>query len=214
MFKKIILAAAVAVSAVFAQLPINVGGRAAVDMGTFWGGDVSDAQWGVGFNAGVAAKMDLLPFITVVSGLEVDLRRISDEQTIDEHGYEIKEEASLNMWYLDIPVMARFNLIPMFHADLGVVLGFKLTASESAERSATIQGRDVKESTSASVSDLYATFDAGLIAGVGATVIPGKLDVDFRVLLGLTSIDKAEGGYEAADVKHMRLQLGATYWFL
>ena len=213
MFKKIILAAAVAVSAVFAQSPVNVGGRAAVDMGTFWGNDVVDAKWGLGFNAGVAAKMDFLPIISVVSGLEVDLRRVSDERTITQRGTEIKEESSLSMWYLDIPVMARFNLIPMLHADLGFVVGLNLAASKNIDRSATVLGRTVKESESVSVSEEVATFDAGLIAGLGASVIPGKLDVDFRILLGLTSFDKPEEG-DAADIKHMRLQLGATYWFL
>ena len=213
MLKKIILAAAVAVSAVFAQSPVNVGGRAAVDMGTFWGNDVADAKWGLGFNAGVAAKMDFLPIISVVSGLEVDLRRVSDERTITQRGTEIKEESSLSMWYLDIPVMARFNLIPMFHADFGFVVGLNLAAIKNIDRSATVLGRTVEESESVSVSEEVATFDAGLIAGLGVSVIPGKLDVDFRILLGLTSFDKPEEG-DAADVKHMRLQLGATYWFL
>jgi len=62
MFKKIILAALIVTSAAFADF-FSVGARAAANFGTSWGDDADDATWGVGFNAGVALKIDILPVI-------------------------------------------------------------------------------------------------------------------------------------------------------
>ena len=97
MFKKVILAALVVTSAVFAQ--INVGARAAFNFGTFWGDDAEDVTWGAGFNAGVNAKIPINPMLSIVSGLEVDYRRISDEATEEEMGATMTEEMTLSMWY-------------------------------------------------------------------------------------------------------------------
>lgn len=204
MFKKVILAALVVTSAVFAQFNVNVGGRAAANFGTYVGDDAKDSKWGVGFNAGVAAKLDVLPIMSVVAGVEADLRRISEKQTEEVYGEEYSVEYSMNMWYLDIPVVARFNLAPMFHADAGVVLGFKLAANQTVE--VTAGGRS--ESRSESIDEGLKSFDAAVTAGIGASVIPGMLDVDFRFVYSLTSV--VDGG----DAKHMRMQLGATYWFM
>ena len=44
-----------------------------------------------------------------------------------------------------------------------------------------------------------------------------NLDVNFRLMLGLTSIaeDYEEDGYSySSDVQNLRLSIGATYWFL
>ena len=204
MFKKVILAALVVTSAVFAQFNVNVGGRAAANFGTYVGDDVKDAKWGVGFNAGVAAKLDVLPIMSVVAGVEADLRRVSEKETQEVYGHEYSAEYSINMWYLDIPVVARFNLAPMFHADAGVVLGFKLAASQTIE--VTADGHS--ESKSESIDEGINAFDAAVTAGIGASVIPGMLDVDFRFVYSLTSW--ADG----PNAKHMRMQLGATYWFM
>ena len=195
MLKKIILAALVVTSAVFAQFNVNVGGRAAANFGTFVGDDVEDANWGVGFNAGVSAKLDVLPVMSVVAGVEADLRRISEKQG--------EVDLSLNMWYLDIPVVARFNAAPMFHVDAGFVLAFNLTSSATAEAGGESMSVDV---------DYVKSFDAAVTAGFGASVIPGMLDIDFRFVYSLTNWPD----YEGVDVsaKHMRMQVGATYWFM
>lgn len=209
MFKKVILAALVVTSAVFAQFNVNVGGRAAANFGTFVGDDAKelDMGWGVGFNAGVAAKLDVLPILSVVGGLEADLRRASQKKTEESYGGDLTTETSLNMWYLDIPVVARFNVVPMFHVDAGVVLAFKLASSATVEIS---QGG---QSVSSSADfDFVKAFDAAVTAGIGASVIPGMLDVDFRFVYSLTNWPD----YAGVDVgiKHMRMQVGATYWFM
>lgn len=175
MFKKLILAALIVTSAAFAQ--IGVGGRAAANFGSLWGADSKDTKWGVGFNAGAAVRVDILPMLSIVTGLEVDLRRITgeDEDSDSYMGQTVKysTEASLNMWYLDVPVLARLNVIPMFHADLGFLLGFNLAANRHLEETMSAMGRSETRTIDTDYSKYMASFDAGLAAGVGVSPITG-----------------------------------------
>ncbi|SHK37724.1 porin family protein [Fibrobacter sp. UWB12] len=199
MFKKIILAAALVVSAAFAQSPVNIGGRAAVDMGTMWG-DKNDAEWGVGFNAGINAKIGINEMLAFVPGLEIDLRRITGEQTGYDGYRSVTVDETLTMWYLDIPMVLRINANPQFFIDAGLYLGFNLSAEAKLEAAG--------ESVTQDIGETMETLDIGLIAGVGYNVMP-NLDLNFRLALGLTEMGKNGKGS-----KNMRLQLGATYWFM
>lgn len=199
MFKKIILAAAIAVSAVFAQSSVNVGGRAAVDMGTMWG-EKNNAEWGVGFNAGVNLKIGINEMLSFVPGLEIDLRRVTGESYDFDSYMPVKIDISLAMWYLDVPLALRINANPQFFIDAGLYLGVKLSAEETAEA--------MGQSMSHDIGDTMEAIDIGILAGLGYNVMP-NLDVNFRLALGLTEMGKGGKGS-----KNMRMQLGATYWFM
>ena len=211
MFKKIILAALIVTSAAFADF-FNVGARAAANFGTAWGDDAKDAKWGVGFNAGVALKIDILPVITIIPGLEVDYRRVGEEENYSDGTlYEYVTDETLGMWYLDIPVLARVKLIPMVYLEGGVAFSFNLSATMDYDETETKpNGETEKESGDMSYSKFVNTMDIGLIVGAGVSLLD-KLDVDFRLVLGLNSYtDKDEVG---VSMKHLRMQAGVIYWF-
>ena len=205
MFKKVILAALVVTSAVFAQ--INVGARAAFNFGTFWGDDAEDVTWGAGFNAGVNAKIPINPMLSIVSGLEVDYRRISDEATEEEMGATMTEEMTLSMWYLELPVLLRINATPQFFIDAGLTVAFNLADNRHSEQTLEYQGRKETRSSDNDFSDGVETVELGLVVGAGYAVNQ-NLDINARFGLGLTKVGK--GG----DVKNMRFQAGVTYWFM
>jgi len=211
MFKKIILAALIVTSAAFADF-FSVGARAAANFGTAWGDDADDATWGVGFNAGVALKIDILPVITIIPGLEVDYRRMGGEQDYSTGVSDVSTDQTLGMWYLDIPVLARVKLIPMVFLEGGVAFSFNLSATMDYDETETsiATGETEKESGDMSYSKFVNTMDIGLIVGAGISLMD-KLDVDFRLVLGLNSYtDKDEVG---VSMKHMRMQAGVIYWF-
>ena len=212
MFKKIILAALIVTSAAFADF-FSVGARAAANFGTAWGSDADDAKWGVGFNAGVALKIDILPVITIIPGLEVDYRRIGEEKDFSDNLSEISWDNTYGLWYLDVPVLARVNLIPMVYLNAGVQFSFNLSANLDYETETSIaNGETEKESGDESFSKYINTMDVGLIVGAGVSFMD-KLDVDFRLVLGLNSYtDKDEEGVKL-NMKHMRMQAGIIYWF-
>ena len=207
MLKKIILAAAVAVSAVFAQSSVNVGGHAAIGMGSIWGENTENANWGFGFNAGVVAKMDLNSTVAFVPGVQVDYRGISNDQG--------SVTQTLAFTYIELPLLLRINATPSFAIDVGPSLAFNVGAS--------IKYSDNENSVSVDIPSKYVnSFEFGLIAGVSIAVTP-KFDINVRAALGLTDmmdmkkmiVDEDDYGYVPEfGFKNMRFKVGATYWFM
>ncbi len=195
MFKKILLAAFIAATASFAQ--INFGVHAGVDMNTQWGDDVEDdAATGVGFNAGVGMKISLplLP-ITVAPEVLIDMRNL-----------DISKNVTWTEWALDIPVLVRFSLLPVLYLEAGPELALNLSVSVEDDDGNEKEYDD----------DAFNTMEFDVVFGVGTGIVP-FVDIDFRVILGLTKIyaDYEIGNLtvKALDVSNMQFALGATYWF-
>ena len=196
MLKKIILAAVVAATASFAQ--INFGARAALDMNTLWGDDAEDIGTSVGFNAGLGLKISLplLP-ITLAPEVLIDMRNFSVERA--------GEDLSATTWALDIPVLVRFSLLPILYLEGGPQFAFNLSTDSD------------KIALGTTIADWYEfnTFEFDVVLGVGTGIVP-FVDIDFRVVLGLTDFVAEEQGIvgsDAPDMANMQFMLGATYWF-
>ena len=192
MLKKIILAAALAATASFAQ--INFGIRAGVDMNTLWGDDTEDAASGIGFQAGIGAKISL-PLLPIT---------VAPEVVIDMRNYDLREDVTTTEWALDIPVLVRFSLLPILYLEAGPELAFNLSTSTDYGDKVTVKADD----------DAFNTVEFDLVFGVGTGILP-LVDIDFRVVLGLTNIydDESIAGTSELDIKNMQFVLGATYWF-
>ena len=223
MLKKLILAALVVTSAVFAQNNIKVGARAAGTFGTAWGDntDLLEIGWGAGFNVGADAKIVVNPMLSVVAGLGIDYRRISWDvgemmkKTVgafvdDDYGYSgysssqyqkamnlmYSMKATFSFLYIDIPVVARISPAPNFFIDAGAYLGINVSASATAEVESV--GYEYTEDLD---SDMKKTMDFGLIAGLGYSVTD-KIDIYFRAVFGLTNMidmDKAGSYYTSSN---------------
>ena len=195
MFKKILLAAVLAATASFAQ--INFGVHAGVDMNTLWGDDAEDFGTSVGFNAGVGMKISLplLP-ITLAPEVLIDMRNFSIERS--------GEDLGVTTWALDIPVLVRFSLLPILYLEGGPQFAFNLsTDSEKVGGTSIADWMD------------FNTFEFDLVFGVGTGIVP-LVDIDFRVVLGLSDFvaeEKGIVGSDAPDLSNMQFMLGATYWF-
>ena len=184
MKKIILLAAAVlmAASASFAQF--NLGGRAAINFGTVWGDNTEDVPWGFGFNAGLATKIGINDMFAVAPEVTIDLRRSSDAVI------------TWSTWAIDIPVLARINLMPTLFVEVGPQIGIILSSEAEMDYilgTTTINYGD---------ADILNTFEIGLAAGAGYSITP-NLDVNFRLALGFTSIldDSKNDDFEEADME-------------
>ena len=192
MFKKILLAAVLAATASFAQ--INFGVHAGVDMNTLWGDDAEDFGTSVGFNAGVGMKISLplLP-ITLAPEVLIDMRNFSIERS--------GEDLGVTTWALDIPVLVRFSLLPILYLEGGPQFAFNLSTDSEKVGGTTI----------ADWMD-FNTFEFDLVFGVGTGIVP-LVDIDFRVVLGMTNFLADPEIGDPLDVSNMQFVLGATYWF-
>lgn len=183
----------------FAQ--INVGGRAALNFSTLYGdgADEIDVPWGLGFAAGIAGKISVNDMIAVVPEVEVDLRRQSEDET------------TWSTWAIEIPILARINVMPQLFLEIGPQIGILL--SSELERDYGAASETLK--LGSDEIDALNTIEFAIDAGVGYSVMP-KLDLNFRFALGLTSIVDGKKLFVEDDLacKHMQIQVGATYWFM
>lgn len=196
MFKKILLAAVLAATASFAQ--INFGAHVGADMNTLWGDDAEDVGTSVGFNAGLGLKISLplLP-ITLAPEVLIDMRNFSYEKA--------GEDLGVTTWALDIPVLVRFSLLPILYLEGGPQFAFNLSTDSD------------KIALGTTIADWFEfnTFEFDVVFGVGTGIVP-FVDIDFRVVLGLTDFvaeEKGIVGSDAPDMANMQFALGATYWF-
>jgi hypothetical protein len=223
MLKKLILAALVVTSAVFAQNNIKVGARAAGTFGTAWGEntDMLEIGWGAGFNVGADAKIVVNPMLSVVAGLGIDYRRISWDvgemmkKTMgafvdDDYGYSgygyggyssSQYQKAMNIMYstkvtfsfLYIDIPVVARISPV--PNFFIDAGAYLGINVSASATAEVETLGL-ENTEDLDSDMKKTMDFGLIAGLGYS-ITDKIDIYFRAVFGLTNMidmDKA-GSY-------------------
>ena len=213
----IVAAVLLATGLSFAQ--VHVGGRVAGTMSTFKGDDSDDAPWGVGFNAGVAAKYNVNEMIAVVPEVGIDFRRIADD------------EATASFWVLNIPVLARISPVANLYVEAGPTIGFILSNDveydEPSFDDADFGGYNLSDygidlddmlddAGSSSAGEDANTFEFGLAFGLGYSVLP-NLDVNFRFAIGLTNLYedvKTEGYTFESDLQNMQLSIGATYWFM
>ena len=196
MFKKIILAAVLAATASFAQ--INFGAHLGADMNTLWGDDAEDVGTSVGFNAGLGVKISLplLP-ITIAPEVLIDMRNFSYEKA--------GEDLGVTTWALDIPVLVRFSLLPILYLEGGPQFAFNLSTDSD------------KLALGTTIADWFEfnSFEFDVVLGVGTGIVP-FVDIDFRVVLGLTDFvaeEKGIVGSDAPDMANMQFAVGATYWF-
>ena len=213
----IVAAVLLATGLSFAQ--VHVGGRVAGTMSTFKGDDSDDAPWGVGFNAGVAAKYNVNEMIAVVPEVGIDFRRIADD------------EATASFWVLNIPVLARISPVANLYVEAGPTIGFILSNDveydEPSFDDADFGGYNLSDygidlddmlddAGSSSAGEDANTFEFGLAFGLGYSVLP-NLDVNFRFAIGLTNLYedvKTEDYTFESDLQNMQLSIGATYWFM
>ena len=202
MLKKLVLVALVAASAVFAQ--INVSGRVAFNYGNVWGENTDEMDWGAGFIIGPEVRYNINPMISIISGLELDYRRVSYEYHVDYDryldpdlkNYDVTETTSF--MYLDIPLLLRIKPVSFFYVEAGMNFDFNLSANNVLE----YDDESISDDVSASVK----TFEYALVCGLGFEVVT-DLELNFRALFGMTSLSK-----NVNDIKHLRLQAGLTYW--
>ena len=212
MFKKIILAAVVVASAVFAQ-NVKIGAHAAGSFGTAWGDntDMLEIGWGPGFNVGADAKLVINPQFSLVGGIGVDYRRIFWDV-----GGMMKKQMTkmMSMAGIDIDFDTYYSSLPakqkmmadvvfesektfsLLYVDIPVVArinpvpnffidaGIDLGINVSASVTSKTIGVEKTEDVD---SDMKSTIDFGFVVGLGYSVTD-KIDINFRTAIGLTDM--------------------------
>ena len=181
-----------------ASAQVQMGGHAAVNFSTLWGDGASEKEipWSLGLTAGAAAKVAVNEKVSVVPELDVDWRRQKDD------------EFTWNTWALELPVLARYNVLPQMYFEAGPRLALLLFSEMEQDFDNHV------ETTDFSKIDALNRFEIGIDVGIGFSVTP-LLDMSIRYGVGLTSIIDGKK-FEADDqaFRNMQIQVGAIYWFM
>ena len=132
---------------------------------------------------------------------------VAPEVLIDMRNFDVSDKVVMTEWALDIPVLVRFSLLPILYIEAGPEIAFNLSTTAEDD-----DGHEITEKQLEAIFPDFNSFEFDIVFGVGTGIVP-FVDIDFRVILGMTSFfDDPEIG-DPLDISNMQFALGATYWF-
>ncbi len=148
-----------------------------------------------GLTGGIMMEMPMGP---ISLGAEVLYTQKGEKYTFEEEGDLL---INLKLDYIEVPVMAKLNLLPIVKVYGGVSFGFLTTAEEIVE----IDGEEVD---SMDLKDFINTTEMGAIMGVQVKI--SKLVLDARYNHGLTDIMKDNEG-DAVNLRTLYATVGFMF---
>lgn len=184
--KNYILAVIVLITTNYAAAQTQVGLRGGVNFLNYSDATSLNLNGKTGFNIGGFAR-----FKFVAWGIQPELKYTTEKST---YTYSGAKEEALSIQYLDMPILGKFYVVPMFSLNAGPVFKFKV-------------GDNFKETVS-SVKQSIKNFDFG--ASIGASGEFSKFDVDLRYVFGFDNIFNNSNN----SSKSNSFQLSVGYSFL
>jgi opacity protein-like surface antigen len=168
--KKVVLTAAAVFAFGFANAQdVKFGVKGGLNVATLTG-DVDDASSKVGFHVGGFAEIKVS-----------DKFAVQPELLFSTQGAKSDGDGTLNLSYVNIPVMAKFYVADAFSLEAGPQIGF-LTAAKVKRGGESVDIKDELKSV-----------DFGLNFGAGYNLTE-NLSAGLRYNLGLSDVFKTEGG--------------------
>lgn len=107
-------------------------------------------------------------------------------------------DASINLGYISVPVLLRYNINEQFNIHLGPQVGFLLSAKAK------------QDGESADVKDAYKGIDFGAAVGLGADF--GAINASLRYYQGFSNIGEFEDtGFDDAKLSNSAIQIAVGY---
>lgn len=170
----------------------------------------------IGALIGAEAEYQLTNIFSVAAGLNFSMQgsgwKDYDEK-IGDVKFDIKDN-KMNLYYINVPVVANVYLFKGFAVKAGVQVGFLVGANY--EVTATYRGDKASQNLSTkfdqSIKDECKKVDLSIPIGVSYQVPTIPIVIDARYNLGLTKVIKeSEEGYK--DLKNNVIQLTVGYKF-
>jgi len=133
------------------------------------GGDETDNKMKTAFHAGVYSEVFFDYFLMMQAELLLSYQGHAPASDFDN---------TLNLWYINLPIMARYNI----GYNLNVHAGFQLGLLLSAKSKFTDTTFDVK--------DQFKGIDFGLPLGVGYDLMDRKISLTARYIIPISNISK------------------------
>lgn len=164
---------------------INFGAKAGVNFASISGDDTDDLDGRTSFHVGIVAEIVISDKFSVQPELLYSSQGATSEDSYTEVGINIKEEGTVKLDYINLPIMAKFYVGEGFSLEAGPQIGFLMNSE--FEMKFTASGAGVSESLSETedLKDHLKGIDFGLNFGVGYKMENG-LNFGARYNLGLS----------------------------
>ncbi|MFH7018165.1 porin family protein [Flavobacterium sp. FlaQc-47] len=193
--KKIILSALAVMAFGFTNAQsTRFGVKGGLNLSNIVGGDVEDSKSLVGFHVGGFAEIKIADKFAI----QPEILYSAQGSTFD--GGPLFGDVDLKLNYLNIPVLAKYYIVPKFSVEAGPQLGVLLSAKS--------EGEDVK--------DGFKSVDFGFNVGAGFHFTE-DLSINLRYTIGISPIaensdvDNEQEYYDSA--KNSNLALSLAYKF-
>ena len=198
--KKVLLVLTAITVTTLSYAQVQFGVKAGVNIATVTGsGANSDNIPGktslINFNAGGLVS------IPVSGSFSVQPELVYSGQGVK--GSEDGESETVNLSYLNVPILAKYMIASGFSVEAGPQIGFLLSAKEK-----------VTEGSSSATTTIPNTnsVDFSIAAGVSYLLSSNNLGFDARYNIGLTNVNSGAGA-SSDEIKNGVIQIGVFYMF-
>ncbi|MEN7548723.1 porin family protein [Rapidithrix thailandica] len=204
--KKTILTVAFALFAVvFAQAQVSGGLKAGLNLNNLNSSqDGFDMDSKLGYHFGAYLEANVSEKFSIQPELLFSAQGAKRSETYEDFGIKISDDTKVNLNYLNVPVLVKFNINEMFNIYAGPQAGFVLSAKTKSE----VEAMGHSEETEVDIKDDMKSIDFGLTFGVGVN-LPAGLNATLRYNLGLS--DTRENDDEGDAIKNGVFQLSVGY---
>jgi hypothetical protein len=165
---------------------VKFGAKAGLNLANFSGDDAEDSKSKIGFNIGGFAEIPVASSFAVKPELVFSTQGAKSEETT------FTDDIKLNLNYLNVPILGKYNSTSGFFAETGPQIGFLLSAKAKVGDDDT----DVK--------DQFKSTDFSWAFGLGYEMLESGFGINLRYNLGLGNIGDNEDG----SLKNSVFQLG------
>jgi opacity protein-like surface antigen len=166
-----------------ANAQIKFGAKAGANLSTIT--DDNDAKLKFGFHVGGFAEFAINDRIAIQPELLYSNQGATSSLTRTIEGIEVNGDQTINLNYINLPVLLKINLVEGLSAEVGPQVGFLLSAKSKVEVSAL----GFSQTTSESIKDQCKTLDISAVLGLSYTFVE-KFVVGARYGFGLTKLNK------------------------
>ena len=192
---------------------INFGAKAGVNFASITGDDTDDLDGRTSFHIGIVAEIVISDKFSVQPELLYSSQGATSEDSYTEEDINIKEEGTVKLDYINLPIMAKFYVGEGFSLEAGHQIGFLMNSE--IEMKLTASGAGVSESISVTedLKDHIKGIDFGLNLGVGYKMENG-LNFGARYNLGLSDANDDPEFFESdSSFKNSVIQVSVGYFF-
>jgi hypothetical protein len=188
--KKVLLSFVLAASFFGATAQVQFGAKAGANLANVVGDDAEEAKSKIGFNVGAFVEIPAGEKFSVKPELVYSLQGAKFEETGE-------DDVKFNLSYINIPVLAKYNIAEGFFAETGPQIGFLVSAKA---KQGDADGVDIK--------DTFKGTDFSWALGLGYE-LPEGFGFNARYNLGLSKLPEDGDG----KVKNGVFQVGVFYKF-